>query len=160
MKAVVKILTSVALTIGMIGTVSAVECEEAPIRLESASVHLGTAELLIEEISLKQRRLARKEIRRAVRDIFRAQRALTHCGIIPFELVLEKAEISWIDPFNVVFDLEVNETGGQFANEAVLSMARLLAIRAIRQAHGVDDMDALPEIRAAIRLIYMVEGNI
>ena len=160
MKAVNTILATVALTIGMMGTASAVECEEAPVRLESASMHLESAEALIEQIGFKKRRMARRELRQAVRDLFRAQRALAHCGILPFEIVLEEAEISWIDPFNIVFDVEVNETGGQFANEFVLGAARMLAIRSIKETYGTDDGDALTEIQTAIKLIYMAEGNL
>lgn len=163
MKTVNKIISTVALTIGMIGAVNAgnrAMCSEVPEKIDSAVMHLDSGNALLEEFSFRERREGRRELRQAVRDIFYAQRALAECGLLPVDLAIEEFVFGWIDPLEFSFDLELYEIDGQLTNEAVLSAARLLALRSIKESYGTDDGDAKHEIDLAITLLLKVEANI
>ncbi|MBV1873888.1 MAG: hypothetical protein KUG80_03855 [Gammaproteobacteria bacterium] len=163
MRTVNKIISTVALTVGMVGAVNATnraECSEAPNKITSAVMHLDSGNALLEEFGFRKRLEGRRELRRAVRDIFYAQRALAECGLSSSELVLEEFSFSLMDPFEFSFDLERYELDGQLTNEAVLSVARLLVLRSIKESYGRDDGDAITEINAAVSLLLTVSDNI
>ena len=123
-------------------------------------MNLYSGNALLEEFSFRERREGRRELRQAVRDIFYAQRALAECGLLPIDLVVEEFVLGWTDPLEFSFDLELYEVDGQLTNEAVLSAARLLSLRSIKESYGTDDGDAKHEIDLAISLLLQVYDNI
>lgn len=163
MKTVNKIISTVALTIGMIGAVNAgnrAMCSEAPGKVESAIMHLDSGNALFEEIGVRKRLQGRRELRQAVRDIFYAQRALAECGLLSADLVFGEPVYILADQFEFSFDLESIEIDGNLTTEAVLSAARLLALRSIMESHGLDDSNAKYEIDLAIGLLFQVYDNL
>ena len=157
MNKITGIISAFVLTVGVVGSASAVECEESPMIVGSAIMYLDDASVATKKVSFRSRFAARKALRRAGVAVLSAKAAVAKCGVLP----LDSNYLDMLDLDDTVLQrllgLEVYPADGNVSVEAALSLASTLTAVALKETYGPVDVDAVWKIKAAMALLERVE---